>query len=320
MSAAEDLNKNQVTSEQKIALVVDDNNEFNRIMSEYLGHLGYVVKQCHDGNEASRLVRDEKFNLIMLDIRIPSVNGLQVAALARASKQNRSSNIFIITGEVDPIIRTKAEALKIKNFLNKPVDFAQLESMVKDHDAEKDRKTSYDVRVINAFIEAAAEVYEFHFGEKPQRGKVHFRASEEPQKGFCTSMISLTGDGFGGSMGISMTAAFIKRLALTLFQDVEVKFDNEFVSDLAGEICNQIMGRVKINFAKLGLKITIGLPDVIMGKDHIIHHKVPNPVICVAMGRDKMVFELQFVLSHQHVKLQETSGMDIAVSSVIMFE
>jgi chemotaxis protein CheX len=320
MTAAEKISTPPAEIKVRMALIVEDNQEFNNIMRDFLTPLGFQVKQCYDGMQASGWVRNTKFDLIVLDIRIPSVNGLQVAAIARASAENRNSNIYIITGEMDPILRTKAEGLKIRNFLTKPVDFPALEASLKAQFAKSERKVTYDVRVINSFIEAAAEVYEFYFQEKPQRGKVQVRAHGQPEKGFCTGLIALTGDGFVGSMGLSMTAPFIKKLAITLFQGMEVKFDNEFVSDLTGEMCNQILGKVKLNFAKLGIKVTIGLPEVIMGKNHIIQHKVSNPVICLAMGRDKMVFELQFVLSQQDVKVDETKQADVPPASVLMFE
>ena len=320
MSAAEKIVPVEFSEPKRVALVVDDNDGFNRVLAEFLSQLGYAVKQCFDGDEATRLVREEKFDIIFLDIRMPKVSGLQVAAFARVSKQNRGSHIFIITGDVDPILKAKAEALKIKNFMTKPLDFVQMEALVKATHVEKKAPTNYDERVMNAFIEAAAEVYEFHFEEKPNRGKVQFRAPGESQKGFCTSLMPFKGEGFMGSMALSMTASFVKRLALNLFQGVDVKFDNEFISDLSGEICNQIMGRVKNNLDKFGLKMSLGLPDVIMGKNHTIQHKVENPIVCVAMGRDKMVFELQFALSYQEVKLQEKTTVHVPLPGITFID
>ena len=304
----------------RTALVVEDNHDFNDIMKEFLTQLGFVVQQCYEGVQAAALVRDVKFDLIILDLRIPSINGLQVGAIARANPQNRTTKICIITGEEDQILRTKAGALRIRNFLLKPVNFIDLDKTIRDLFPVNEKKGSYDIRIINAFIDAAAEVYEFYFQEKPQRGKVQVRKPGSPEKGFCTGLIALTGENFVGSLGISMTAPFIKQFAATLFQGMEVKFDNDFISDISGELCNQILGKVKINMAKLGIKITIGLPEVIMGKDHIIQHKVANPVIALPMGRDKMVFEMQFVLSQQAVKFQEAKVEDVPVDNVIMFE
>jgi chemotaxis protein CheX len=307
-------------TKKRSALVVEDNREFSELITEFLKQLGFDVKQCYDGLQASVLVRDEHYDLIILDLRIPSVNGLQVGAVARANAANRTSNIFIITGEADETLRTKATALRIRNFLLKPVNFVELDKAIREQFSVQEKKVSYDIRIINAFIDAAAEVYEFYFTEKPQRGKVQVRKPGLPEKGFCTGLIALSGEAFVGSLGVSMTAPFIKRFATTLFQGMEIKFDNDFISDITGELCNQILGKVKLNMAKLGIKILIGLPEVIMGKNHIIQHKVSNPVIALAMGRDNMVFELQFVLSQQEVKFEEVKQEDVPVSSVIMFE
>ena len=307
-------------SKKKLALVCEDNVEFHEILKAFLLQLGFDVKSSYDGMQASGWVRSTTFDVIFMDIRIPSVNGLQVCALARASKFNRTAKIFVITGDVDPSVKMKAEALKIQHFLQKPIDFPTLEDLIAKEFAKTERKVSYDVRVINAFLDAASEVYEFYFQEKPQRGKVSIRVPGQPEKGFCTGLIAVTGDSFVGSMGLSMTAPFIKQLAAALFVGMDVKFDNDFISDLTGEMCNQILGKVKINFAKIGIKVTIGLPEVIMGKNHIIQHKVNNPVIAVPMGREKSVFELQFVLSQQEVKVEEAKVADVPPSSVIMFD
>lgn len=320
MSSLEKIPLPEGVSTPRTALVVEDNHDFNDIMTEFLTQLGFVVTQCHEGVQASVLARDTKFDLIILDLRIPSVNGLQVGAIARANAPNRTTKIFIITGEENDVLRTKAGALRIRHFLLKPVNFVELEKMIRVQFTTNEKKVSYDIRIINSFIEAAAEVYEFYFQEKPQRGKVQVRKPGAPEKGFCTGLIALTGENFVGSLGISMTAPFIKQFASTLFQGMDVKFDNDFISDITGELCNQILGKVKINMAKLGIKITIGLPEVIMGKDHIIVHKVANPVIALPMGRDKMVFEMQFVLSQQVVKFEEAKVEDIPAESVMMFE
>ena len=320
MTAAEKIPPPAAETKTRTALIAEDDQEFSNLMCEFLLRQGFDVKQCYDGTQASNLIRSTKFDLIILDIRMPGIHGMRVAALARSSSVNRSTNIFMVTGEQDPSFKIIAEGLKIRNFLTKPVDFSAFEAALKAQSAKSENKVSYDIRVINCFIQAAADVYEFYFNEKPQRGKVQVRQPGKPEKGFCTGLIALNGDGFSGSMGLSMTAPFIKTLAANLFDGLDVKFDNEFISDVTGEMCNQVLGKVKLNFAKLGIKVNIGLPEVIMGKNHIIQHKVDNPVICLAMGRDKMVFELQFVLSQNDVKFEQPEKADIPPADLIFFE
>ena len=60
----------------RTALIVEDNRDFNDTMRDFLTPLGFQVKQCHDGMQALGLVRSTKFDLIILDLRLPSVNGL----------------------------------------------------------------------------------------------------------------------------------------------------------------------------------------------------------------------------------------------------
>ena len=304
----------------RTALVVEDDHDFNNIMTEFLTGLGFEVQQCYEGVQAATFARDVKYDLIMLDLRIPNINGLQVGAIARANPLNRTTKICIITGEEDLALHAKANALRILNFLLKPVNFTELEKTIREMFTGNERKVSYDIRIINAFIDAAADVYEFYFQEKAQRGKVQVRQPGSPEKGFCTGLIGLTGEDFIGSLGVSMTAPFIKSFATTVFQGVEVKFDDDFISDITGELCNQILGKVKTNMAKLGIPISLGLPEVIMGRGHVIQHKVSNPVIALTLGRDKLVFEMQFVLSQQAVKFQEVRAEDMPVENVIMFE
>lgn len=310
--------KPEINFKGRTALVVEDDLDIAKLLTDYLANLGFQVTGCHDGMQARQWVTTTTFDLIFLDLKIPSLNGLQVAAIARTIKGNRMAKIYVISGHLSQNAITTAQGLKIKHFIEKPFNYDDLTKKLKDDFQEK--RSTYDVRVINVFLDAATEIYEFYFGEVPQRGKVQVRQSGQPEKGFCTGLIALMGNGFVGSLGLSLSAPFIKKLAETLFQGMDVKYDNDFISDLTGEMCNQILGKVKFNFAKIGIGIRIGLPEVIIGKNHIINHKVTTPVICVPIGKDNQVFELQFVLSQQAVNIEEAKTADVPASSVLMFD
>ena len=300
------------------ALVVDDDRDIAAILTEFLTGLGFQVTQCHDGMQARQWITTTPFHLMFVDIKIPSLNGLQVAAIARTIKHNRNTKIYVISGILDENTKITAQSLNIRHFIDKPVDIAELAAKLNVDFQPK--KTAYDVRVINAFLDAASEIYAFYFGEVPQRGKVLLHEPGQPEKGFCTGLIALIGNGFVGSMGLSLTAPFIKKLAETLFQGMDVKYDNDFISDLTGEMCNQILGKVKINFAQMGITVRVGLPEVIIGKNHIIHHKVSNPVVCIPVGKGAEIFEIQFVLSKQTMTFEEAKTADVPASNVLMFD
>lgn len=303
----------------KTALVIDDDHDIADLLSDFLTQLGFQVTKCHDGMQARQWVTTKSFDLMFVDIKIPSLNGLQVVAIARTVKHNRNTKIYVISGFLTENTKITAQSLKIKHIIEKPVDLTDLAQKI-SADFQEKAKTAYDVRVINAFLDAASEIYTFYFQETPQRGKITTHQQGQPEKGFCTGLIALMGNGFVGSMGLSLTAPFIKKLAETLFQGMDVKYDNEFIADLTGEMCNQILGKVKINFAQMGISVRIGLPEVIIGKNHIIHHKVGNPVICIPIGKGSEIFEIQFVLSQQNMTFEDAKTSDIPAASVLMFD
>ncbi len=71
-----------------------------------------------------------------------------------------------------------------------------------------------------------------------------------------------------GSMSLSFDMPSINHMAKKVFGQDDIKIDPAGVADLAGELCNQVLGRTKANFLMLGLKMQIGLPEVVVGEKH----------------------------------------------------
>lgn len=65
-------------------LIVDDDRNICRMVSMYLQSDGYASVSCHDGSEALDLVRKSRFDLILLDLMIPSINGWEVCKLIKS--------------------------------------------------------------------------------------------------------------------------------------------------------------------------------------------------------------------------------------------
>ncbi|MEX2673313.1 MAG: SpoIIE family protein phosphatase [Phycisphaeraceae bacterium] len=104
-------------------LVVDD-NEMNRdMLSRRLERHGYDVTVGHDGNHAITLIRDHRFDLVLLDIMMPGVNGLDVLKLVRETHSATDLPIIMATarGESDDIV--KALGLGANDYVTKPLDF-----------------------------------------------------------------------------------------------------------------------------------------------------------------------------------------------------
>jgi DNA-binding NtrC family response regulator len=117
----------------KNILIVEDEASVRESLRDWLIDLGYQAEVTSDGEEALKRTAEKDFDLVILDLRLPGKNGLQVLREVRA--QNPELKGIIITAY--PNVETAAEALKggAIDFLAKPIDLARLEKIVRENTA-----------------------------------------------------------------------------------------------------------------------------------------------------------------------------------------
>lgn len=105
-------------------LVVDDDLAHRTMLRTLLGGWGYNVAEADDGQNAIEAVRQKPFDLILMDIRMVRVSGLE--ALAEIKKLNPAIPIVIMTAYAS--VETAVKALKegAYDYLTKPLDFDEL--------------------------------------------------------------------------------------------------------------------------------------------------------------------------------------------------
>ena len=74
-------------------LVVDDEIEFREFLRILLESKGYVVEEAHNGIEALAKLEQEPFDLVLLDVRMPGMDGLE---LVRRMKETRKDVVVIM--------------------------------------------------------------------------------------------------------------------------------------------------------------------------------------------------------------------------------
>ena len=109
---------------QSTILVVDDDTAHRTMLRTLLGRWGYKVIEADDGDSAISRVEERPYDLIMMDIRMIRVSGLE--ALAKIKTINPSIPIIIMTAYSS--VETAVEALKkgAYDYLTKPLDFDEL--------------------------------------------------------------------------------------------------------------------------------------------------------------------------------------------------
>lgn len=111
-------------------LVIDDEKDFTQLMSEILQKHDYRVSVSNEGMAALDLMDQENYDVVLLDLIMPQVNGLQVLQKIRA--RDSQIPVVILTGDSRKNIVNHALELGAYDFINKPVDWGRLEFVLKN--------------------------------------------------------------------------------------------------------------------------------------------------------------------------------------------
>jgi two-component system, response regulator PdtaR len=104
-------------------LLVDDDRVILNILAEGLRELGYEVSTAISGADALKLAKEKEHDLVVLDMRMPEMSGVEVARKLR--DQNLAPFVFLSAFGDEPDVQDAAEAGAL-GYLVKPVDIPQL--------------------------------------------------------------------------------------------------------------------------------------------------------------------------------------------------
>ncbi len=112
-------------------LVVDD-DEVNRLVGrELLDALGAVVDVACDGAEAVEAIRQRPYDLVLMDVRMPNVDGLEATREIRRVQGAESRSVVVaLTASVREEDRQRCAAASMDDFLSKPISGAALEALL----------------------------------------------------------------------------------------------------------------------------------------------------------------------------------------------
>lgn len=118
----------------KKILLIDDESLVVKTIHKLLTKTGYVVVSCTTGADAVKAADLEAFDLIISDIRMPDMNGVETIKKIRehlSAKKLKPIPEILMSGFADPQTVKDAEALGAKDFFYKPFDLQEFMTSVK---------------------------------------------------------------------------------------------------------------------------------------------------------------------------------------------
>lgn len=106
-------------------LVVDDDPVVGASFNRVLSGKGYIVVSAENGHEALAKLQSERFDAVFTDLRMPGMDGLQVAEEVRAAQP--WTPVVIVTGFGSPASEARARAAGVAGFLHKPLSPEMIE-------------------------------------------------------------------------------------------------------------------------------------------------------------------------------------------------
>ncbi|MBM4145609.1 MAG: response regulator [Nitrospira sp.] len=175
----------------KHVLVVDDEADLVELVSYNLRKEGFLVDSAADGESALKKIKKGKYDLLILDLMLPGIQGIELCRIVRNDPKNSGLHIIMLTAkgeEIDRIIGLEMGAddymtkpfspreltARVKAVLRRFTEKPVIEKIIKIGDIEIDRER-YTVTIRGKSVKLSATEYKLLLFLAERRGKVFSR-------------------------------------------------------------------------------------------------------------------------------------------------
>jgi two-component system cell cycle response regulator DivK len=114
----------------KSVLIVDDDLDQHVLTEMCLGHAGYQVLHAHDGREGVQAAREGRPTLILMDMRMPAVDGQQAFRLLRGDERTRAIPVVAVTADVTSWSESRSLREGFAGHVSKPCELDRMREVV----------------------------------------------------------------------------------------------------------------------------------------------------------------------------------------------
>jgi CheY-like chemotaxis protein len=106
----------------ELILIVEDNEKNRKLVRDVLLFKGYRVAEAETGEDGVRLARELSPALILMDIQLPGINGIEALAQIRAHEATRAIPVIAVTASAMTTDRSKILAAGFDGYQSKPIN------------------------------------------------------------------------------------------------------------------------------------------------------------------------------------------------------
>jgi CheY-like chemotaxis protein len=104
------------------ALVVEDNESIRRLLTKQLLKFGIACVMTNNGEEALSMLEQQDFDIVLMDIHMPVMNGIEATNIIRSQEKYAHLPIIALTAGITELERNNCTACGINDFITKPVN------------------------------------------------------------------------------------------------------------------------------------------------------------------------------------------------------
>jgi two-component system cell cycle response regulator DivK len=114
-------------------LIVEDNEKNTKLFRDVLHATGYRTLEAATGEDAIALAVTNEPALVLMDVQLPGIDGVETLARLRADQRTASIPVLALTAQAMDGDRERFLAAGFDGYLSKPVDIAELIETVREH-------------------------------------------------------------------------------------------------------------------------------------------------------------------------------------------
>src|SRR4030042_1344864 len=142
-------------------LVIDDNPLDRAVLSVNLTEEGYTVGTADNGRVGLQMLREQPFDIVLLDLLIPEIDGFDVLKIIKADLRTRALPVIVISVEEDLAGITRCIAIGAEDYMQKPFDSVLLRARVsacveKKRLRDQEIRQQQDLNELNKALEVQA--------------------------------------------------------------------------------------------------------------------------------------------------------------------